>query len=69
MIGITCKCGHTGPHESFTQTLTGELPRGQFQCPACGDAWRVVNDRPAHMTARGFFMPASLKVIGAQAQI
>lgn len=38
---ITCKCGHTAPFDEFTRTLiSGDLPPGQFQCPACSTAWQ-----------------------------
>lgn len=68
MLGITCKCGHTGPHDSFTQTMLGDLPPRHYQCPACGSAWQIVKDKPAEITKDGFFMPPTLKVVGAQAQ-
>jgi len=42
-MNLTCKCGHTADIDAFCRTaLFGELPRGQYQCPGCGIAWRRV---------------------------
>lgn len=42
-INLTCKCGHTADLDEFCRTtIGGELPAGQFQCPACQVAWRRV---------------------------
>jgi len=42
-MNITCKCGHTADIDDFCRTLLfGELPKGQFQCPGCGEAWKRV---------------------------
>lgn len=40
-INVTCRCGHTADFAEFCRTtIGGELPPGQFQCPACSIAWR-----------------------------
>lgn len=42
--GITITCGycrHTDDFDKFIRTVTGELPVGSYQCPACRRAWRV----------------------------
>ncbi|QBC45875.1 hypothetical protein C1H71_20240 (plasmid) [Iodobacter fluviatilis] len=66
---ISCKCGHCADFEDFTKTLTGNLPLGQFQCPKCGRAWRLVQDQAAHISKYGFYYPPTVKIEGAQAQI
>jgi|GEM_PF-2424285 len=40
-INVTCQCGHTAGLDEFCRTpVFGELPAGQFQCPACGISWQ-----------------------------
>lgn len=40
-MNITCKCGHTDSFDAFCSTpMYGQLPPGQYQCPACGIAWK-----------------------------
>ena len=51
MIEITCgTCGQSSPADDWSRTpINGDLPRDQFQCPACNRAFRVVpnpNARP-----------------------
>lgn len=44
MISLSCgACGNVGEFDRFCRTpVYGDLPPGQFQCPACGFAWRRV---------------------------
>jgi hypothetical protein len=44
-IGMTCgKCGHFGDMPEFIATpVYGDLPVGQFQCPACQHAFTREN--------------------------
>lgn len=42
-MNITCRCGCTADIDAFCRTeLFGELPKGQYQCPGCGVAWKRV---------------------------
>lgn len=42
IIAITHVCGYMGAYDEFCFTpVFGELPRGEFQCPACKQAWTV----------------------------
>jgi hypothetical protein len=42
-VTITCgACKHEAPIEAFTNTVTGPLPNGEFQCPNCRRAIRLV---------------------------
>ncbi len=49
MSAFTVTCGHCSHHGElavFTATpLRGDLPPGQFQCPSCKRAWRIVHGR------------------------
>lgn len=39
---VQCRCGHTADMGHFVhRPISGELPPGHFQCPACNYAWRV----------------------------
>jgi hypothetical protein len=42
MITLSCgKCGNVDDLDNFCKTaVSGDLPNGQFQCPACGYAWK-----------------------------
>ena len=42
-VMLTCAhCGHTADLFDFCKTpITGELPEGTHQCPACRKAWRM----------------------------
>ncbi|HUS37325.1 MAG TPA: hypothetical protein VM680_18405 [Verrucomicrobiae bacterium] len=47
IITITHICGYIGAYEEFCFTpIFGELPRGEFQCPQCKQAWTIRNDVP-----------------------
>lgn len=41
-LNITCgKCGHVADFEEWTsRPVAGELPKGQYQCPACKYAFQ-----------------------------
>lgn len=40
-VNVTCSCGYTGSLDKFCRTtISGPLPPGHFQCPACSIAWR-----------------------------
>lgn len=48
MMSITCKCGHEADYMDFKKTaVTGTLPAGHYQCPACSRAWQVRRGPPA----------------------
>lgn len=44
-VGMTCgACGHFGDLPTFISTpIFGDLPRNQFQCPACRHAFTREN--------------------------
>lgn len=38
---LTCQCGHEADLDEFCRTpVSGELPKGHYQCPGCGYAWQ-----------------------------
>lgn len=41
---VTCgHCGHRDDFDKFTaSTISGTLPQGHYQCPACRLAWATV---------------------------
>lgn len=63
-FGITCKCGHVDDMDNFTRTISGiDLPDGDYQCPKCGEAWRVVADGQATVFDDGYVIPAQRKIL------
>lgn len=47
MMTITCRCGHEDDFMAFRSApVTGELPRGRYQCPKCRIAWTVTTGPP-----------------------
>lgn len=60
MISITCKhCRHTADYDAFTSTtVTGPLPDGQFQCPRCHRAWKLVPKGTGRYLNGGLYIPA-----------
>lgn len=46
LCNVRCACGHSADLEQFTRTAVfGWLPPGEFQCPECARAWKVVKGR------------------------
>lgn len=44
MITLSCKCGHVADFDLFCKTpLFGDLPKGHYQCPDCGFAFKRVH--------------------------
>ena len=69
-VGMSCGgCGHFDDLARFTTTTVfGELPRNQFQCPACG--W-AVERRMGQATVRpsGFVMPGAVALVPVGARL
>lgn len=59
MVSLTCsKCGHTADFLEFCRTpITGELPAGTHQCPACRRAWRMEAITEGRWTSSGLYIP------------
>jgi hypothetical protein len=69
---IKCSCGHEADYLQFTRTtLAGDLPPGEFQCPACRSAWRRQESGHKLFTAGDSFMvvPEKLTVVSIQARL
>jgi hypothetical protein len=69
---ITCSCGHEAEFLAFTRTpLNGDLPPGEFQCPACRAAWR--RQESGHKILRAgdevMIIPEKLTVVSIQARL
>lgn len=64
-VALTCRhCGHTADLFDFTATpITGELPSGTYQCPACRRAWRMEKTAPGRWTSSGFFIPPTMRAV------
>lgn len=59
---IICRCGHEADYLEFRSTpISGELPPDQYQCPACGKAWRIVRAGPPQIGWSGMVLPAPQK--------
>lgn len=65
MMTITCgHCGHEADFFDFCKTpITGELPRGTHQCPACRKAWRMEKVGKGQLFPSGLFIPASRRPV------
>jgi|LGVF01.2.fsa_nt_gb hypothetical protein len=67
---IQCRCGHADEFECFCRTeIGGELPKGQFQCPECGEAWAVRSKGAPTMTPSGFVIPAKREIVAVQGRL
>jgi hypothetical protein len=66
---ITCTCGHEAAADRFWTTLTGPLPAGHFQCPACKKAWRVVKTPITVSKFTGRWITAPNKIESTQAYL
>lgn len=71
MFQIQCKCGHSDGFDAFCRTeISGELPPGQFQCPACGYAWAVRPKGPPTVSCDGMFViPADRELVAVQGRL
>lgn len=57
-VTITCGCGHEAGFSKFTiRPVTGPLPNGHFQCPACNRAWTLERKGKAKVYDNGFVVP------------
>lgn len=64
-VMLTCgKCGHETDFFDFCHTpITGDLPRGTHQCPACKHAWRMEKVQPDQFFPSGLFIPGQRKAV------
>lgn len=62
---LTCgQCGHTADFMEFCRTqITGELPKGTHQCPACRKAWRMEVVEPGRWVGADYFIPPTRKAV------
>lgn len=68
-MNVSCSCGHTADLEEFTRRpLAGELPPGEFQCPACQKAWRV-EKTPIEINRFGRLVSELNKIVATQARL
>jgi len=68
-MNVTCRCGHTADLSEFQYTpLTGELPRGHFQCPDCRRAWSYVHDKPTKGWS-GMLIPGRKREIAVESKL
>lgn len=69
-LSITCRCGHTADFDEFTRTpISGNLPRGQYQCPACHYAWRMSPQDTGTYYESGLYIPPTVKAEAVPAQL
>lgn len=67
MVTMTCGgCGHQDDLDEFCRTpISGELPRGVYQCPACRLAFqRIIG--PAEVLPWGGVIPGRVKLVKVQ---
>lgn len=63
-IQIRCgNCGHKADAWAFCETpVSGELPVGTFQCPACHVAFRMCQG-PPKIYESGFVVPGDVTIV------
>jgi len=62
---MTCgKCRHEADIDEFCRTpVSGELPSGVYQCPACGVAVRRQSTGPGTRYESGLFVPGPVEIV------
>lgn len=65
---VTCGCcGNSDNIDRFTSTpVNGDLPKGHYQCPFCGHAWKIIAKGEAKMLKSGFVIPPKVKVVASE---
>lgn len=68
---ITCgKCGGVDSIENWTERpVSGPLPKGQFQCPACGLAFQRREVTPGKLLDNGrdrLYLPGKIALVPCQ---
>lgn len=70
---INCgHCGHKGEFDTFTRTtIGGDLPKGQYQCPECGAAWKVQGSefRVLRSGSDSMIIPGRVEVVPVQGRL
>lgn len=69
---LTCQCGHRADLDAFCRTpIAGELPRGMFQCPACGYAFKRVESGHTLFTVGGesLIIPGKVRLVPCQGML
>lgn len=71
-MSITITCGHCGQQSDFdnwTRTpVAGELPRGHYQCPACGIAFKRQMG-PSTVYPSGLVIGGDVELVPVQASL
>ena len=64
MLLSCAKCGHEADFFDFCHTpITGDLPSGTHQCPACKRAWKMeTTDKPQWFDS-GLYIPAGRRAV------
>lgn len=64
LCSMTCRfCGYEGELDDFCRTpVSGDLPRGTYQCPKCRRAIRRVTGKPT-VHRSGFVMTGEVKLV------
>lgn len=66
MVSIVCACGHEDDFLAFREApVTGELPRGHYQCPKCRRAWKVETGPPT-IGWSGMVLPGKTQVVALE---
>lgn len=69
---LTCQCGHQADIDAFCKTtISGNLPNGHFQCPACGVAWkrRESEHRIIRAGKEAMIIPGKVEIITIQSRL
>jgi len=69
---LTCKCGHQADIDLFCKTvISGDLPNGHFQCPACGFAWRRKESEHRLITAgsESMIIPGKVEIVAIESRL
>lgn len=69
---LICSCGHEADLNEFCRTpISGELPKGHYQCPSCGYAWQRKESKP-RIISNGFeamVIPGKVELLPVAARL
>ena len=63
-VKVTCgDCGHQADINDWTATpIYGDLPRGEYQCPSCGVAFKR-SIGPSEIIGNGHIIPGQVSLV------
>lgn len=64
LCNLRCRCGHEADFDHFCRTpVSGDLPPGHHQCPACRRAWTYRPTGPSSVGWSGLVIPPPVEAV------